>query len=116
MTDHDQAAWTAAAHANRGNATYPPRTPTARHAARLEANPTTIANIRKAADPLPMPPFGPTPAGDLFGIPIVVNDSLPVDGWRLVDDEGQVIHESHAKAPATPRRRWWHRLTRRSAP
>lgn len=25
MTDHDQAAWTAAAHANRGNATYPPR-------------------------------------------------------------------------------------------
>lgn len=64
---------------------------------------------------------GPPPA--LLGIPIIEDADLPYGEWRLLDANGHVVKRGRfdqphgpevESTPRPPRRRWWHRYTRRN--
>lgn len=66
---------------------------------RIDAHPSTIAALKKAAIPAPSPaPWLSGVIGTPMGIPVRVDDGLPEGGWKLVGADGTVLAQSHTSS------------------
>ena len=84
-------------------------------------HPTAAGWMAASASVKPRALGGPPPA--FFGIPIIEDADLPYGEWRLLDADGHVVKRGRFDQPLgpefgttlrPPRRRWWHRYTRRN--
>ncbi|MCG5464208.1 hypothetical protein MED01_002373 [Micromonospora sp. MED01] len=66
--------------------------PDRRIAGRLEVGELVRQHLTAIAEPAPRPPaWLPQPA--MLGVPVVHNDNLQPDEWRLLDTDGEVMGE-----------------------
>lgn len=52
----------------------------------------------------PAPPFGAPPVDAMFGVPVVVVDSMHPCAWRLLDTDGATVSEGHIEPDNLPDR------------